>query len=122
MSHSPSPATSNPASGLAAWFDDLLFAMIFLTRIPLPAGNAARSHPLATAMRTFPVAGATIGGIGGLAFALAAFLGAPHALAGALAIATTVAVTGALHEDGFADVADGFGGGYERERKSYNFV
>ncbi len=117
MSHSPSPATSNPASGLAAWFDDLLFAMIFLTRIPLPAGNAARSHPLATAMRTFPVAGATIGGIGGLAFALAAFLGAPHALAGALAIATTVAVTGALHEDGFADVADGFGGGYERERK-----
>jgi len=117
MSAQPSPAPHASASGLAAWFDDLLFAMIFLTRIPLPPGSAARTHPLATAMRTFPVAGAIIGGLGGTVFALATALGAPHALAGAIAIAATVLITGALHEDGFADVADGFGGGYERERK-----
>lgn len=117
MSGSTPSAPPPSASGLAAWLDDLLYAMIFLTRIPLPAGNAARTQPLATAMRTFPVAGALIGGLGGLAFLLAATLGAPLPLAGALAIAATVAITGALHEDGFADVCDGFGGGYERERK-----
>lgn len=114
----PAPsATPSPATGIAAWFDDLLFAVIFLTRVPLPAGKAARSHPLATAMRTFPVAGALIGLVGGLVFVAASALGAPHPLCGVLAIAATVLLTGALHEDGFADIADGFGGGYERERK-----
>lgn len=117
MPRSAPSAPLPPASGLAAWCDDLLYALIFLTRIPLPAGNAARTQPLATAMRTFPIAGGLIGGLGGLAFLAAAALGAPHALCGAIAIAATVAITGALHEDGFADVCDGFGGGYERERK-----
>ncbi|WP_337996484.1 adenosylcobinamide-GDP ribazoletransferase [Oleispirillum naphthae] len=112
-SNSPAPASS----GLAAWFDDLLFAVIFLTRVPLHAGNAAKNNPLATAMRTFPLAGAMIGCVGGLAFAAAAALGAPHPLSGVIGVAATVLLTGALHEDGFADIADGFGGGYERERK-----
>jgi adenosylcobinamide-GDP ribazoletransferase len=117
MANPAPPAAPSPSTGLAAWFDDLLFAVIFLTRLPLPAGNAARHHPLATAMRTFPVAGAMIGAVGGLTFVAASALGAPHALCGALGIAATVILTGALHEDGFSDVADGFGGGYERERK-----
>jgi len=104
-------------SGLAALLDDLVFSLIFLTRIPLPAGPAAREHPLASAMRVFPVAGAIIGTIGALAFAAARALGAPSPLAGAIAVAALVAVTGSLHEDGFADVADGFGGGRTRERK-----
>ena len=117
MVSSPPPSTQSSASGLAAWFDDLLFAIIFLTRVPLPAGSAARSHPLATAMRTFPVAGALIGVVGGLTFIAASALGAPRPLCGVLAIAATVLLTGALHEDGFADIADGFGGGHGRERK-----
>ncbi|MBN2751229.1 MAG: adenosylcobinamide-GDP ribazoletransferase [Rhodospirillaceae bacterium] len=112
------PSSSSPSTnGLSAWFDDLLFAIIFLTRVPLPAGSAARNNPLATAMRTFPLAGAMIGLIGGLTFVAASALGAPHALAGVLGVAATVLLTGALHEDGFADIADGFGGGLTRERK-----
>jgi len=105
------------STGLAGWMDDLLFAIIFLTRVPVPAGAAAKSQPLATAMRVFPLAGAMIGAVGGLVFVLASLLGAPNLLCGFLALAALVILTGGLHEDGFADIADGFGGGYERQRK-----
>ncbi len=117
-SHSDTKSSQiRQSSGLSAWFDDLLFAIIFLTRVPVPAGSAAKTKPLATAMRTFPVAGAMIGLVGGLTFLLASFLGAPGPLCGFIAMFALVILTGCLHEDGFADIADGFGGGYERQRK-----
>src|SRR5208282_3251017 len=59
-----------------------------------------------------PVAGAVVGFAGVLALAAAEALGLPPLVGAAL-----VAATGALHEDGLADVADGFGGGATRERK-----
>ncbi|MEM7641825.1 MAG: adenosylcobinamide-GDP ribazoletransferase, partial [Pseudomonadota bacterium] len=34
-----------------------------------------------------------------------------------LALATSIAVTGALHEDGLADLADGFWGGFDKDRR-----
>jgi adenosylcobinamide-GDP ribazoletransferase len=64
-----------------------------------------------------PVAGAAVGLVGSLILALATVLGLPPLLRAGLATAALVAVTGALHEDGLADVADGFGGGSTRERK-----
>ena len=64
-----------------------------------------------------PVAGAVVGLIGALVLALTALLGLPLLLRAGLATAALVAATGALHEDGLADVADGFGGGATRERK-----
>ncbi len=64
-----------------------------------------------------PVAGAAVGFIGALILALTAWLGLPPLLCASLSTAALVAVTGALHEDGLADVADGFGGGATRERK-----
>jgi adenosylcobinamide-GDP ribazoletransferase len=65
----------------------------------------------------FPAVGALIGLAGAIGYALATWLGLPPWPAAVVALATTILLTGALHEDGLADVADGFGGGRTREDK-----
>lgn len=95
--------------------EKLVASLGFLTRLPVSA--ASRPIPLATAMPMFPVAGALIGAFSGV---LAAFLvdgGIAPLLAACLAFAANLCLTGALHEDGLADTADGFGGGITRERR-----
>jgi len=101
-------------SGVAARAEDVVDALRFFTRLPLPA---SRGFDFARIAWAAPVAGAAVGLIGAVALAAAAALGLPPFVAAALAIAAMVGVTGALHEDGLADVADGFGGGATRERK-----
>ncbi len=100
-----------------AAIEECKVALRFLTRLPvgaaarLPAGALAASAPM------FPLVGALIGAAGGLVFALAAGLGLPPMLAALLAVAAQILLTGGLHEDGLADVADGFGGGRTRADK-----
>jgi adenosylcobinamide-GDP ribazoletransferase len=93
------------------WLDDLLTAAGFLTRLPLlqPAGPGQAN--LVRAYRMFPLVGAGIGGVVGLVCLGLRGLGVPDLAAAALALGAGVLLTGALHEDGLADVADGFGGG-----------
>jgi adenosylcobinamide-GDP ribazoletransferase len=95
---------------------DLRLAISFLTRLPLPHQGGLPPGSLGRAMRFFPVAGLLVGALGGAVFALAHAI-LPAAPAAVLALTATVAVTGALHEDGLADVADGFGGGADKESK-----
>jgi adenosylcobinamide-GDP ribazoletransferase len=98
--------------------EDLAACLRFYSRLNLPAapGGAALAD-FARALRALPVAGAIIGGAGGAALFCARAIGLPAPPAAVCAVAALVAVTGALHEDGLADVADGFGGGATRERK-----
>jgi adenosylcobinamide-GDP ribazoletransferase len=106
-----------PSPDFKAWTADLLTAAAFLTRLPLPAVRDEAARQPARAMRVYPVIGLLVGLIGTGVFALADGLALSPWLAGLLALAATVLLTGALHEDGLADVADGFGGGESRARK-----
>ena len=90
--------------------EEFLAVARFFTRVPL--GEAAiGSDALARGAWAFPVVGALIGIACAIVFALGLGLGLPRMVAALLAVAAGVLVTGALHEDGLADTADGFGGG-----------
>lgn len=104
--------------GFKGWFSHVRTGLEFFTRLPLPA-VADNSDPgeLAEAARAFPLAGATIGFLVGAVYAVALWLGFTPWLGSGLAVAAGVALTGALHEDGLSDVADGFGGGATPEAK-----
>jgi adenosylcobinamide-GDP ribazoletransferase len=97
-------------------FEDFAIVTALLTRLPV---GAAPPQPgvLAEAAWAFPAVGAGIGAIAALAFAAAQFAGLGDWPAALLAVLAGLAVTGALHEDGLADTADGFGGGSGREQK-----
>jgi adenosylcobinamide-GDP ribazoletransferase len=99
------------------WLTDCRESIIFLTCLPLRRDTALPAPDLAAAMRAFPVAGLLVGAIVGTVLVLAAWLGAPAAVSALVALAAGLLVSGALHEDGLADVADGFGGGASPERK-----
>ncbi|MCA6124344.1 adenosylcobinamide-GDP ribazoletransferase [Bradyrhizobium sp. WSM 1704] len=93
------------------WLDDLRTATAFLTRLPMSHPDGARPENFARAQRLFPVIGGLIGTAIGLFCLLLRAVGVPDLAAAALALGGGTLLTGALHEDGLADVADGFGGG-----------
>ena len=95
---------------LADLLHDCKVALAFLTRVPVRAERPWPEADLAASAPMFPVVGALIGLAGAIAYALAVWLGLPPWPAAVVALATTIWLTGALHEDGLADVADGFGG------------
>jgi adenosylcobinamide-GDP ribazoletransferase len=97
-------------------FAGFVAATAFFTRIPVttPAG---RAEGLAAAAWAFPLVGAGIGGIAAFAFLLAQLLGLGDWPAAILAVLAGVVLTGALHEDGIADAADGLIGGFDRDER-----
>ena len=95
----------------------ILAAALFLTRLPIPLGAPLTPSLFGRAMGWFPLIGAGLGIVGGLVFGLLCGLGVPSLVAAVLVVALLVVVTGALHEDGLADTADGYGGGHDRDGK-----
>jgi adenosylcobinamide-GDP ribazoletransferase len=95
------------------WWE-FLSAIQFLTRIPVPA-HPYEADSLSRSVKFFPLVGVIVGG----SAALLHMLVVPHlpgAIAALVVLVFLVAVTGCLQEDGLADVADGFGGGRDREQ------
>jgi adenosylcobinamide-GDP ribazoletransferase len=103
-------------SAAAQRLAELRLAFVFLTRLPVPL-DEARPSTVAQAGWAFPICGAVVGLVAWLGYAAGALLALPALLCALFAIVTAVLVTGALHEDGLADFADGMGGGRERARK-----
>ncbi len=101
-----------------------LLALQYFTRIPVTGRLAAWTGYSPAALRAsaahFPAIGLLVGlvGAGVAATVLALLHPGPFAplVAAALSTAATVLLTGALHEDGLADVADGLGGAFDRAR------
>ncbi|MBN1988834.1 MAG: adenosylcobinamide-GDP ribazoletransferase [Bacteroidales bacterium] len=92
-----------------------LSAIGFFTRIPLPQSAGMNVHSLSDAIRYFPLVGAIVGSLSALAFVgLEGYF--PLHLSVMLSLVVGILVTGALHEDGFADFCDGYGAGYTKER------
>lgn len=90
----------------------LLGAIRFLTRVPVPGPDV----PHRRAVPWFPIAGALIGAlIGGVAVVCSEWVS--PALAASVAVVAGLLVTGAFHEDGLADCADAFGGGWTRDER-----
>lgn len=93
---------------------DLVFAFQFLTRIPFP-GNIHSQGSLAHSAKFFPLVGLVIAsGAVGLRRVVSGHL-APAIIA-VLILFYLVVITGGFHEDGLADAADGFGGGWKKEK------
>jgi adenosylcobinamide-GDP ribazoletransferase len=83
-------------------------AVAFLTRVPVDPRGRVDAAALVAVLAWFPLVGALVGGVGALvAWALALVLPATVAALGA--VAAGVVLTGALHVDGLADTADGYG-------------
>lgn len=90
-------------------------ALQFFTRLPIPRWVGFEPAWLHHASRYFPAVGLVVAAIAGAVYAAAALV-LPPAVAVLLSTAAGIYVTGAFHEDGFADTCDGMGGGHTRER------
>lgn len=102
---------SNPVArelGLVLW------AVSFLTRIPVPTLGVFDPAEFRRSARYFPLVGALVGAAAAAAVLLLSHILPPN-LCIALSMALTLVLTGAFHEDGWADCCDAFGGGRTRE-------
>ena len=91
-------------------------AFALLTRLPVGLMPVPWTRELRHAAWAYPLVGAAVGLIGGLTYWIVQGLGVPPVLAAIFAIFATILATGALHEDGLVDAADGLGGKSPEDR------
>ncbi|ATF19191.1 adenosylcobinamide-GDP ribazoletransferase [Phaeobacter gallaeciensis] len=96
---------------------DFLLVLILLTRLPTPRLQKQQFARHAHAVWAFPFAGVAVAVPACLLAVIAQGMGLSPMLAAGIALLTQTVLTGAMHEDGLADTADGFWGGFTRERR-----
>jgi len=104
------------ASWLRAHLRLLLLAVQFYTRLPVPAWVGYSDELLNQATVYFPLVGWLVGGVAASVFAGSRWLFRNDDVALLLSMVASILLTGAFHEDGFADVCDGFGGGWTQAK------
>ena len=100
---------------LRSELETLAGALRFFTRLPLPGTLGHSGIALQKSIRYFPLAGLIVGAIAAAVFSVC-MLFWPKTLAVLAAITTVIYLTGAIHEDGWSDMVDGFGGGWDKTR------
>lgn len=96
---------------------DVPAAFGLLTRLPIRVNTAKATARGAASAWAFPLVGAFIGLAAAATTGLVHWLGLPSAVAAIFALLVPIVLTGAMHEDGLADTADGFWGGWTKERR-----
>lgn len=94
---------------------NFLLALQFFTRIQVPSFDDFKETDLNQSAKYFPFIGVLVGGFGAVVYLLASYL-VTNGVAVLLSMAATIYLTGAFHEDGLADSADGLGGGWDKAR------
>jgi len=89
-------------------------AVMFFTRIPYPKWMDYSEVRLNKSAMYFPLVGCLVGATAAFIFVLGLFI-FPKSVALLLSMIASVIFTGAFHEDGWADVCDGFGGGWNKQ-------
>lgn len=112
---------TGPGATIARSLADLAAMVRFYSRLSPPPlsrlDDPSAPPPFATALRMLPIAAVAIAAPGAIALAALSLTQLSSPAVAALALIVTTLVTGAFHEDGLADIADGFGGGATVERR-----
>lgn len=110
---------SGDSSGQQSPIADIAAAFLLLSRIPVFWYRFTEDRPpnFMTSLWAFPLVGLVIGAAGGCAMLLTQALHLPDLFSALIAMTLMVWLSGAMHEDGLADMADGFGGGHDLEAK-----
>ncbi len=90
-------------------------ALMFFTRIPCPKWVNHDPTYLRLSAKYFSLVGILVGSIGAFVFYVSSLLFSIE-ISLLLSMVSTIYTTGAFHEDGFADVCDGFGGGWTKDK------
>lgn len=94
----------------------LLLAIIFFTRIPIPVNIKNSKELFGKTAKYLPLIGAIVGAFSALVFFLSEKVFSTE-VSVILSMIASILLTGAFHEDGFADTIDGMGGGWTKQRK-----
>lgn len=89
---------------------DIATAFSLLTRLPVPVDHARAGARGADAAWAYPLVGAALGMLAGILGWALLSMGVSASMVAVAVIAAQVILTGAMHEDGLADMADGMGG------------
>lgn len=117
MTPEPTDHSHDDTKSAPAVYWDLIVAGALMTRLPLPHAPDAAFVDQARSAWAFPLVGLLVGGIAAAIGSVALALGLGTVISAGLILGTAMLATGAMHEDGLADTADGLWGGYTTPRR-----
>lgn len=107
----------NKTDFVLTMFYDLRLALGLLTRLPIRVDMDRATDRGAKAAWAYPLVGCILGALCAMLASALIALGVPLPLTAGLVLALSVILTGAMHEDGLADSADGLWGGWDRTKR-----